>query len=90
MSLLKLLHNKTLSKRGFSWTGKMLASMLLTLTHTYPLENKFVNPSEWSSDGVCCVNTQDHAKVTSEFKWNHHRHWGKLYAPDEVVVCPPF
>ncbi|ESK98482.1 membrane protein [Moniliophthora roreri MCA 2997] len=71
LSLLKLLHAKTYSKRGFSWTGKLLSSMLLTLTHTYPLENKFVNPDEWNSE---------------EFRWNHHRHWGKLYAPDEVTI----
>jgi proteasome activator subunit 4 len=51
MSLFKLLHEKTLSKRGFSWSGKLLSSTLLTLTHTYPLENKFVNPDEWSSEG---------------------------------------
>ncbi|KAF9036519.1 hypothetical protein BDZ89DRAFT_1100671 [Hymenopellis radicata] len=61
MSLLQLLQAKTFSKRGYSWTGKMLASMLLTLTHTYPLENKF-------------------------FRWNHHRHWGKLYAPDDIEI----
>ncbi|KAK1232607.1 Proteasome activator BLM10 [Marasmius sp. AFHP31] len=71
LSLLKLLHLKTLSKRGYSWTGKLLSSMLLTLTHTYPLENKFVNPDEWNS---------------KEFTWNHHRLWGKLYAPGEVTV----
>ncbi|KAF9270499.1 ARM repeat-containing protein [Marasmius fiardii PR-910] len=71
LSLLKFLHSKTLSKRGFSWTGKLLSSMLLTLTHTYPLENKFVNPDEWNS---------------KEFDWDHHRYWGKLYAPGEVKV----
>jgi proteasome activator subunit 4 len=43
--------DKTFSKRGFSWSGKLLSSTLLTLTHTYPLENKFVNPEEWASDG---------------------------------------
>ncbi|KAK0473258.1 hypothetical protein IW261DRAFT_1553160 [Armillaria novae-zelandiae] len=71
MSLLQLLHSKTYSKRGYSWLGKMLSSMLLTLTHTYPLENKFVNPDEWKSD---------------EFRWNHHCHWGKLYKPEEIEV----
>ncbi|THV06091.1 hypothetical protein K435DRAFT_44420 [Dendrothele bispora CBS 962.96] len=71
LSLLKLLHAKTFSKRGFSWTGKLLSSMLLTLTHTYPLENRFVNPDEWDSE---------------EFRWNHHRHWGKLYSPDEIKI----
>lgn len=51
LDLLKYLYKKTLSKRGFSSTGKLLASTLLTLTHTYPLENKFVNPDEWNSSG---------------------------------------
>ncbi|KAF5374850.1 hypothetical protein D9758_000077 [Tetrapyrgos nigripes] len=71
LSLLKYLHEKTFTKRGFSWTGKLLSSMLLTLTHTYPLENRFVNPDEWNSE---------------EFRWNHHRHWGKLYSPDEIKI----
>ena len=51
ISLLKVLHDKALSKRGYDWTGKLLSSLLLTLTHTYPLENKFVNPEEWQSEG---------------------------------------
>ncbi|KAF9472467.1 hypothetical protein BDN70DRAFT_886944 [Pholiota conissans] len=71
MSLLHLLHQKALSKRGYSWTGKLLSSLLLTLTHTYPLENKFVNPSDWNSE---------------EFRLNHHRHWGKLFTPEEITV----
>lgn len=52
MSLLHLLHEKTFSKRGYSWAGKLLSSILLTLIHTYPLENKFVNPKEWDSEGI--------------------------------------
>ena len=52
MSLIHLLHEKALSKRGYSWTGKLISSLLLTLTHTYPLENKFTNPDEWSSEGM--------------------------------------
>ncbi|KAF8058272.1 hypothetical protein FPV67DRAFT_1786012 [Lyophyllum atratum] len=71
ISLLQLLHNKTFSKRGYSWSGKLLSSTLLTLTHTYPLENKLANPDEWNSP---------------EFQTNHHRHWGKLYGPDEVTI----
>lgn len=51
--LLRFLRDRTLSKRGYSWTGKLLSSLLLTLTHTYPLENKFVNPAEWNSEGQC-------------------------------------
>ncbi|KNZ79712.1 Proteasome activator complex subunit 4 [Termitomyces sp. J132] len=71
LSLLKLLHNKTYSKRGYSWSGKLLSSVLLTLTHTYPLENKFVNPDEWNG---------------TDFHTKHHQHWGKLYAPENVKV----
>ncbi|KAL4243081.1 BLM10 family protein [Abortiporus biennis] len=69
--LLKLLHEKTLSKRGFSSAGKLLSSTLLTLTHTYPLENKFVNPDEWAGE---------------EFRANHHRYWGRLYKSEEVQL----
>ncbi|KAF8807238.1 hypothetical protein BYT27DRAFT_7232792 [Phlegmacium glaucopus] len=71
MSLIHLLHQKALSKRGYSWTGKLISSLLLTLTHTYPLENKFTNPDEWSSE---------------EFRKNHHRYWGKLFSPEEITV----
>lgn len=52
LSLLRLLRDKTFSKRGYAWSGKLLSSMLLTLSHTYPLENRFVNPEEWNSEGV--------------------------------------
>ncbi|KZT06355.1 uncharacterized protein LAESUDRAFT_653878 [Laetiporus sulphureus 93-53] len=71
IALFKLLHEKTLSKRGFSNTGKLLSSTLLTLTHTYPLENKLVNPDEWASE---------------EFRRNHHQYWGKLYKPEDVKL----
>ncbi|KAE9410746.1 ARM repeat-containing protein [Gymnopus androsaceus JB14] len=71
LSLLRLLHAKTFSKRGFSWTGKFLSSMLLTLTHTYPYENKFVNPDEWESE---------------DFRQTHHQHWGKLYTKEDVQI----
>ncbi|KAF7437108.1 hypothetical protein PC9H_003942 [Pleurotus ostreatus] len=69
MTLLRLLRDKTFSKRGYSWSGKLLCSMLLTLSHTYPLENRFVNPDEWTSE---------------DFRRNHHKYWGKLYTMDEV------
>lgn len=48
-----------------------MCSTLLTLTHTYPLENKFVNPDEWSSE---------------DFKRNHYKYWGKLYKPEDVKL----
>ncbi|KAI0757264.1 hypothetical protein C8Q80DRAFT_1132754 [Daedaleopsis nitida] len=71
ISLFQLLHEKTFSKRGYSSTGKLLSSTLLTLSHTYPLENKFVNPDEWDSP---------------DFKSNHHKYWGKLYKPEDVKL----
>ncbi|KAJ7783436.1 hypothetical protein DFH07DRAFT_995453, partial [Mycena maculata] len=69
ISLLKLLHEKTFSNRGFAWSGKLLSNTLLTLTHTYPLENRFVNPDEWNSD---------------DFRRKHHLYWGKVYKSDEI------
>ena len=51
VALIQLLHDEALSKRASSWTGKLLSSLLLTLTHTCPLENKFVNPDQRKSDG---------------------------------------
>ncbi|KAL7285721.1 hypothetical protein ACG7TL_000826 [Trametes sanguinea] len=71
ISLFKLLNEKTYSKRGYSSSGKLLCSTLLTLSHTYPLENKFVNPDEWNSE---------------DFKINHHKYWGKLYRPEDVKL----
>ena len=87
LNLFKLLHSKTFSKRGFSSAGKLLSSTLLTLTHTYPLENKFVNIGEWESEGVSgiillCRSTHRLA----EFQLNHHKYWGRLYAPEDVEV----
>ncbi|TFK76829.1 hypothetical protein BDN72DRAFT_890635 [Pluteus cervinus] len=85
--LLRLLRDKTLSKRGYSWSGKLLSSMLLTLTHTYPLENKFVNPAEWKSEGESVwLRSHFSSNFASEFSFNHHQHWGKLYERDAVEI----
>lgn len=71
LSLLRLLRDKTFSKRGFSWSAKLLSSALITLTHTYPTENKFVNPDVWDDP---------------EFQRKHYLHWGKLYKPEDVKI----
>lgn len=90
LSLFRLLLEKTFSKRGYSWSGKLLSSTLLTLTHTYPLENKFVNPEEWASDGERNQSRRDHdcqPDRPADFRNNHHRFWGKLYKPEDINVC---
>lgn len=71
LSLLTLLRDKTFSKRGYNWSGKLLSSALITLTHTYPIENKFVNPEQWNDE---------------EFQRNHYLYWGKLFEPSEVKI----
>jgi proteasome activator subunit 4 len=68
MSLIHLLHQKALSKRGYSWTGKLISSLLLTLTHTYPLENKFINPQQWSSEGNSRLFHQPHSVLMTSFR----------------------
>ncbi|KZV77572.1 hypothetical protein PENSPDRAFT_621096 [Peniophora sp. CONT] len=69
--LLQLLRRKTYAQRGYSWGGRFLSSLMLTLTHTYPLEDRFMNPEEW---------------ISEDFRRNHHRFWGKLYTQDEIKV----
>ncbi|KAL4069445.1 hypothetical protein J3A83DRAFT_4095440 [Scleroderma citrinum] len=69
LSLLRLLQDRTFSKRGFSWSAKLLRSTLVTLTYTYPIENKFVNPDVWNDP---------------HFQQNHYLYWGKLYKPEEI------
>jgi proteasome activator subunit 4 len=51
LDLFKLLFSKTYSKRGFSWSGKLLNTTLYTLTHTYPKESRFVDEDLWTSQG---------------------------------------
>ena len=88
LDLFKYLHQKTYAKRGFSATGKLLSSTLLTLTHTYPLENKFANLDEWESKRMPCHQSHknDILKLHTEFKANHYQHWGRLYSPGDVRV----
>ena len=90
LSLLQLLHNKTFSKRGFSWNGILSASLLLTLTHTYPLENKFVNSEEWDNDSWFSLYPLALPMLMMfrllGFSQNHHLFWGKLYRPEDVKV----
>lgn len=50
-NILSVLHRKTFAKRGFSYTGKLLYSLLDTMTQYYTLEDRFVNPQEWESSG---------------------------------------
>ncbi|KAI0034951.1 hypothetical protein K488DRAFT_76958 [Vararia minispora EC-137] len=69
--LLQLLRYKTFAQSGFSWSGRFLSRLLLTLTSSYPLEDRFMNPKDWESE---------------DFRRNHHRYWGKLYMQDEIAV----
>jgi hypothetical protein len=58
-----LLVDKTYSKRGYQWASRMLYSILLACTNTYPLEDRFVNPDEWNSPGMVvhhCYSLADH------------------------------
>ncbi|KAG9025662.1 hypothetical protein FRB95_009933 [Tulasnella sp. JGI-2019a] len=71
MSLLQLLHEKAVSKRGFTFTGRFLSSLLSMVTQMYPLETRFVNEDEWNDPS---------------FSANHHKYWGRLYSADAVKV----
>jgi hypothetical protein len=47
-----LLVDKTFSKRGYQWASRLLYSIILACTNTYPLDDRFVNADEWNSPGV--------------------------------------
>ncbi|KAG8866672.1 hypothetical protein FRC20_007837 [Serendipita sp. 405] len=68
---LMLLVDKTLSKRGYQWGSRLLYSVLLACTNTYPLEDRFVNPDEWNG---------------TAFLHSHHKKWGKLYRMGETFI----
>lgn len=51
MDIIKLLVDKTYSKRGYQWASRLLYSILLACTNTYPLDDRFVNVDEWHSPG---------------------------------------
>lgn len=90
MSLLVLLHAKTLSKRGFTFTGRVVSSLLLMATNTYPLDdmNRYVNDDEWKSPSKCNISVpQSLSSCREGFSTNHHKTWGRLYSADEVQVC---
>lgn len=86
--MIDVLHRRTFSKRGFSYTGKLLYSLLDTLTQIYTLEDRFVNPEEW--DSACTRLRTSHGIAAnllhSAFRSGHHRYWGRLYAAEDVEV----
>jgi proteasome activator subunit 4 len=49
--ILSLLVEHTKSERGYSATGKLLSSVLHTVSAVYPTMNRFVNDDEWNSEG---------------------------------------
>ncbi|PVF98837.1 hypothetical protein CPB86DRAFT_757643 [Serendipita vermifera] len=69
--LLRLLLDKTYSKRGYQWASRLLYSILLACTNTYPLDDRFVNADEWHSPG---------------FLHSHYKRWGKMYSIGEVGI----
>ena len=86
--LLQILRRKTYAQRGFTWSGRFLSSLLLTLTHTYPLEDRFMNPEEWVSEVTFLMISHcgHRSRAASDFRRNHHRFWGKLYTQDEIKI----
>jgi proteasome activator subunit 4 len=51
-NIMLLLVDKTFSKRGYQWSSRLLYSIILACTNTYPLDDRFVNADEWNSLGM--------------------------------------
>lgn len=50
--IMLLLVDKMYSKRGYQWASRLLYSIILACTNTYPLDDRFVNADEWNSPGM--------------------------------------
>ncbi|KAF9270517.1 hypothetical protein L218DRAFT_889040 [Marasmius fiardii PR-910] len=71
IGLILLLIDKTKSERGYSSTGQLITRVLYTLVGVYPLDGRFVNGEEWSSN---------------DLEKDHNLYWGKFYKPEDVKV----
>ncbi|KAG7099513.1 hypothetical protein E1B28_001358 [Marasmius oreades] len=71
IDLVLLLIDKTRSERGYSSTGQLITRVLYTLVGVYPLNGRFVNGEEWSSNNL---------------EKDHNLYWGKFYRPEDVEV----
>ncbi|CCA68831.1 hypothetical protein PIIN_02692 [Serendipita indica DSM 11827] len=69
--ILNLLVEKAYSKRGYQWASRLLYSILLSCTNTYPLEERFVNVEEWHG---------------TAFLHSHHKYWGKMYPMGDATI----
>lgn len=58
------------NERGYSGVGRMLSRLLFTLTATYIVESRFVNPRQWGDP---------------YFQRSHHHSWGKQYTTAKDV-----
>ncbi|KAG9009627.1 hypothetical protein FRB90_008255, partial [Tulasnella sp. 427] len=71
LSLMSTLR-KAKNERGYSGFGRMVNRTLATLTGTYPLEQRIVNPRQWKDP---------------YFERSHHNSWGKQFSnPKDVEV----
>ncbi|KAG8953342.1 hypothetical protein FRC04_002752 [Tulasnella sp. 424] len=63
---------KAKNERGYSGFGRLVNRTLATLTGTYPLEQRIVNPRQWKDP---------------YFERSHHYSWGKQFSnPKDVEV----
>ena len=49
IDVLSVLHEKTLSERGYDATGRLMFRLMIALIGTHPVESFTANPDEWRS-----------------------------------------
>ncbi|KAF8527908.1 ARM repeat-containing protein [Hysterangium stoloniferum] len=69
LKLVSLLVDKTLSERGYTSTGRLVARILNTVTGVHPINSRFVNTDEWDDPA---------------FDQDNFVYWGKLYEAKDV------
>lgn len=90
MEVMKLLHSKTLSKQGFTLTGKLIKKILTELTGTFTDVHRFVNTDVWRDECeyLTSYNAFGQADrfIFAAFSETHHHYWGKLMSSKEAEV----
>ncbi|KAM0792923.1 hypothetical protein ACM66B_002682 [Microbotryomycetes sp. NB124-2] len=70
-SLISFMLEQCKSERGYSSSGRVLAVVLLSVSHHWVKDYRCVNPQEWLSE---------------EWQKRHHERWGKLYEVKDVQI----
>lgn len=91
ISFLNEVFDRTYSENSWNLCGRLLDRVLANICTTYAVEDRFVNPEVWESEGepveYAYIYDMDSGMSTPpEFKYYHDDYWGELYRFRDVKV----